>query len=63
MDSQNIEYISTLRGVKNSMKSYLQASEIINCQHPTILELAKEIAARYETTEAIAKVCFEWVRD
>jgi transglutaminase-like putative cysteine protease len=63
MDSQKIEYISTLRGVEKSLENYLQASEIVNWQHPTILELAKEIAARYETTEAIAKVCFEWVRD
>jgi hypothetical protein len=40
MDSQNIEYISTLRGAEKSMESYLQAREIINLPHPTILELA-----------------------
>jgi transglutaminase-like putative cysteine protease len=45
------------------MENYLQASEIIDWQNPTILELAKKIATGYETTEAIAKACFEWVRD
>ncbi len=45
------------------MESYLQASEIIDWQHPTILELAKKVAASHETTEGIAKACFEWVRD
>jgi len=42
---------------------YLQVSEIINWQHPTILELAKKIATEHETTEAISRACFEWVRD
>lgn len=45
------------------MESYLQASEIIDWQHPNILELAKTIASTNDTIEAIAKGCFEWVRD
>lgn len=45
------------------MDIYLQASEIIDWQHPTILELAKKITAEHQTTEEIAKACFEWVRD
>ena len=45
------------------MESYLQASEIIDWQHPAILELAKKIAREYQTVEAIAKASFEWVRD
>ncbi|HEY9669548.1 MAG TPA: transglutaminase family protein [Coleofasciculaceae cyanobacterium] len=45
------------------MKRYLKVTEIIDWQHPTIVKLAKELAAGYETLEAIAKACFEWVRD
>jgi transglutaminase-like putative cysteine protease len=45
------------------MEEYLKASEVINWQHPTIVELAKKIALKYQTSEAIAKACFEWVRD
>lgn len=45
------------------MEEYLKASEVIDWQHPTIVELAKNIALRYQTSEAIAKACFEWVRD
>lgn len=45
------------------MEEYLQASEVIDWQYPTVLELAKKIAAGHETVEAIAKACFEWVRD
>ena len=45
------------------MESYLQASEIIDWQHPAILELAKKIAREHQTVEAIAKASFEWVRD
>ncbi|HEY9653504.1 MAG TPA: transglutaminase family protein [Coleofasciculaceae cyanobacterium] len=45
------------------MESYLQASKIIDWQHPNILELANTIASTNDTIEAIAKACFEWVRD
>ncbi|NET59975.1 MAG: transglutaminase family protein [Symploca sp. SIO2E6] len=45
------------------MEEYLQASAIINWQHPAILALAQKIASEYQISEAIAKVCFEWVRD
>ncbi|MBD0261956.1 MAG: transglutaminase family protein [Tolypothrix sp. Co-bin9] len=45
------------------MEEYLKASEVIDWQHPTIVELAKKIALKCETSEAIAKACFEWVRD
>ncbi|WP_258003947.1 transglutaminase-like domain-containing protein [Fischerella thermalis] len=44
-----------------SIKKYLQVSEIIDWQHPTILELAKKIASSHQTPEAIAKACFKWV--
>jgi transglutaminase-like putative cysteine protease len=45
------------------MEEYLQPSEIIDWQNPEILELAHHLASRHQTTEAIAKSCFEWVRD
>lgn len=49
--------------VATMMEEYLQASEIIDWQHPTILELAQKIASGHQTSDAIAKACFEWVRD
>jgi ribosomal protein S18 acetylase RimI-like enzyme len=45
------------------MEEYLETSEIIDWQNPEILELADRIASTYQSTEAIAKACFEWVRD
>ncbi|MFB2771720.1 transglutaminase family protein [Pelatocladus sp. BLCC-F211] len=45
------------------MKEYLEATEIIDWKHPTVLELAKNLASKHQTPEAIAKACFEWVRD
>jgi transglutaminase-like putative cysteine protease len=44
-------------------QKYLQASEIIDWQNPDILELALHLASTCQTTEEIAKACFEWVRD
>jgi hypothetical protein len=45
------------------METYLQVSEIIDWNHPTVLELATQLASERKTTIAIAKACFEWVRD
>ena len=45
------------------MEKYLQSSQIIDWQNPEILELANQLAATAQTTEEIAKACFEWVRD
>ncbi|GAP96013.1 transglutaminase-like domain-containing protein [Leptolyngbya sp. NIES-2104] len=45
------------------MEKFLAFSEIIDWQQPEILELSKKIASGCETQEAIAKACFEWVRD
>ncbi|NCJ05245.1 Cro/Cl family transcriptional regulator [Synechococcales cyanobacterium C] len=45
------------------MKDYLKVSEVINWQHSEIMERAKQIAFGLETSVAIAKACFEWVRD
>lgn len=45
------------------MKAYLQATEVIDWQDSNILELAKNLASECQSQEAIAKTCFEWVRD
>jgi transglutaminase-like putative cysteine protease len=45
------------------MEKYLQVSEVINWQHPDVMERAEKIALGCETVPAIAKACFEWVRD
>lgn len=45
------------------MEKYLQVSEIIDWQNPEVLALANQLASTHKTTEAIAKACFEWVRD
>ena len=45
------------------MKQYLQVTEIINWQHPEILQLAQELSQGKNNPEEIAKACFQWVRD
>lgn len=45
------------------MQQYLKVSETIDWQHPEIMERSKQIALGHETPRAIAKACFEWVRD
>jgi transglutaminase-like putative cysteine protease len=45
------------------MEDYLRSSPIINWEDPDILSLSQQIAAEHPTTTAIAKACFEWVRD
>jgi hypothetical protein len=45
------------------MEAYLAATEIIDWQQPTLLQLARKIASTCEDKPAIAQACFEWVRD
>lgn len=45
------------------MDEYLQVTDVIDWQNPTVLELAQEITSAHQTEEAIARACFEWVRD
>ncbi len=45
------------------MEEYLSPSEVIDWSDPKILALAKQIASGHKTSTAIAKACFEWVRD
>ena len=44
-------------------EQYLQASEIIDWQNPEVLQLAHKLATGKSEVAAIAKACFEWVRD
>lgn len=46
-----------------NMEKYLRSSRIIDWQNPEILELAHRLGSTCQTTEEIAKACFEWVRD
>jgi len=45
------------------MQQYLQATEVINWQHPAILAKAAELAAELPDKTEIARRCFEFVRD
>jgi transglutaminase-like putative cysteine protease len=45
------------------MNAYLKVSPVIDWQHLAILERAAELATGRPTALAIAKACFEWVRD
>lgn len=43
------------------MQEYLTVTEIIDWQHPNVLQLARMLAK--STPHATTKACFEWVRD
>jgi transglutaminase-like putative cysteine protease len=45
------------------MEEYLQVTEVIDWQHPEIIKCSQQIASGHKNSEAIAKACFEWVRD
>ena len=45
------------------MEEYLSVTQVINWDHPEIIRLAKQITLGHETSTAIVKACFEWVRD
>jgi len=45
------------------VKEYLEATEYIDWQQPDVLAKAQSLAVGKETDEAIAKACFEFVRD
>lgn len=42
---------------------YLGRSEVIDWDHPAVMEQARALAAGRDDVAAIAKACFEWVRD
>src|SRR5690349_18251520 len=45
------------------MDEFLQATDIIDCTHPTIVSAAAEIVGDAKDDEEIARRCFNWVRD
>ncbi|MEW6379731.1 MAG: transglutaminase family protein [bacterium] len=45
------------------MEEYLKSTDIINWRHPQIIEQAHILSHGKENKQAIAKACFEWVRD
>ena len=45
------------------MQKYLDSSEQINWQHPSILDAAERIATGLSRPKDIAESCFIWVRD
>jgi len=45
------------------MEQYLQANEIIDWHHPAVMAKARQLAEGVEHLEAIARHCFEFVRD
>jgi transglutaminase-like putative cysteine protease len=45
------------------MKRYLEPSEFIDWNHPSVLNKAKALAYNLTQDDEIAKVCFEFVRD
>ncbi|MFA6162164.1 MAG: transglutaminase family protein [Methylobacter sp.] len=45
------------------MKAYLKSSQYIDCKHPLVATKAAELAEGCLTDEAVAKCCFEFVRD
>lgn len=45
------------------MEQYLESSEFIDCKHPAIARKAAELAENCISDEAVAKKCFEFVRD
>jgi transglutaminase-like putative cysteine protease len=47
----------------NSTSDYLGRSDVIDWDHTAVMEQARALAAGREDVAAIAKACFEWVRD
>lgn len=45
------------------MQSYLAATNIIDWNHPDVLARARGLAAGADSVHAVAKRCFQWVRD
>jgi transglutaminase-like putative cysteine protease len=47
----------------NNLEEYLSANEAVDSDHPAVIGLAKELSNALDGDEAIAKKCFEYVRD
>jgi transglutaminase-like putative cysteine protease len=49
------------RGV--NVQNYLEATAIVDWDHPEVLALARDLAGSQGDQVAVARRCFEWVRD
>jgi transglutaminase-like putative cysteine protease len=47
----------------DSTSDYLGRSDVIDWDHPAVMERARTLAVGRDGVAAIAKACFEWVRD
>lgn len=47
----------------STLEPYLHATPIVNWSHPAVQALALELADGLDSPAAIARHCFEWVRD
>ena len=47
----------------DSTGDYLGCSDVIDWDHPAVMEQARALAAGRDDVAVIAKACFEWVRD
>jgi len=45
------------------MQAFLQSTDIIDWEHPTILSLSAELSQGCDNDSQVAHRCFEWVRD
>ncbi len=49
--------------MNEKMEKYLQTSQFIDWQSPAVAKRARQLAAGLEGDEAVARACFDWVRD
>jgi len=45
------------------MDQYLKSTEIIDWEHPGIVQCAKDVTASHSNALSASQACFEWVRD
>jgi transglutaminase-like putative cysteine protease len=55
--------MTTEMEVNRTVDPYLRSTDIIDWHHPAVAAKARELAAGLTDPAAIAKRCFEWVRD
>lgn len=49
--------------IKRDMEKYLKSTDIIDWNHPAVLELARSLSARTQDINETARQCYHWVRD
>lgn len=45
------------------MREYLESTEVVDWNHPEVFALARRLAEDDDDARAVARRCFEWVRD